>query len=336
VVQPIPPGALSTLEGFADVDMFPLVDRRPTRAELMSGASRVDYLLCLGENVVDHEVIQSASRLRMIGVMEIFPLSIDIETASARSIPVAGLPHSPEITETTAEWTFLLLGALSWRLGENQRLLRDGSWVQYQSQALPADRLRGRTLGLVGLGAIGKAVARRARVFDMDVIYSDPVRLDDWEEHDLGVGWRPLEVLFSEADVVTLCLTLTRETDGLVGESLISRMKPDSILVNTARGRVLDEEALADALERGAIRGAALDVHRLEWPDHHPQPNPRLMSMPNVILTPHIGTSARQTREWMATEVVENIRRHHQGLRPHNVLNPEVFGESPLQTERIG
>jgi glyoxylate reductase len=336
VVQPIPPGALGTLEEFADVDMFPLLDRRPTRDELAAGASDADYLLCLGENIVDRELIDAASRLRMIGVMEIFPLSIDIESASKRSIPVAGLPHSPEITETTAEWTFLLIGALSWRIGETQRLLQEGKWVQYQSQTLPADRLRGRTLGLVGLGAIGKAVARRAAVFGMEILYTDPARLDDWEEHDMGIGWRPLEDLFSEADVVTLCLTLTRETDGLIGARLISRMKPDSILINTARGRVLDEEALADALENGAIRGAALDVHRLEWPDHHPQPNPRLMSMPNVILTPHVGTSARQTREWMASQVVENIRRHHLGQRPQNLLNPEVFGESPLETERIG
>jgi glyoxylate reductase len=336
VVQPIPSGSLRRLETFADVEMFPHLDKRPSLDEIASKAVGAQYLFALGENFIDRTVIDVARQLKMIGVMEIFPLSIDLEAATEHAIPVAGLPHSAEITETTAEWTFTLLSALSWRLVEAERLLRDGLWVQYQSNALAGDRLRDRTLGIVGLGAIGRGVARRARASGMHVLYADLEPLPPPEEHDLGISRRDLGDLFAESDVVVLCLSLTEDTAGLIGAELIGRMKPDAILINTARGRVLDESALADALEDGRLRGAALDVHSKEWPEHHPTPNPRLLALPNVIMTPHVGTSARQTREWMSSQVVENIHRHHSGYRPLNVLNPEVYGEPPLRHRRIG
>lgn len=336
IVQPIPPEPLERLRRLAEVDMFPHLDRRAEPSEIVEGVAEADYVFAIGENWIDAEVIAGARKLRMIGVMEIFPLAVDLDAATARGIPVTGLPHSSEITETTAEFTFALIGALSWRIVEADRFLREGQWIQYQSVVLPTDRLRGATLGVVGLGAIGRGVARRAQAAGMRIIYNDKTPLPASTEQALGVFWREIGDLFAEADVVVLSLALTSQTVDLVGAELISHMKPDALLVNTSRGRVLDEEALADALEEGRIRGAALDVHAWELPDHAPTPNPRLLALPNVILTPHIGTSARRNREWMAAQVVRNFELHLEGKRPLHVLNPEVYGEPPLDHERIG
>lgn len=336
VVQPIPGGALERLRKFAKVEMFPHLDRRATPDEIVAGVADADYIFAVGENPIDRRTIEAAPHLKMIGVMEIFPLAVDIAAATEREIPVTGLPHNAEITETTAEWTFTLMSALSWRLTEAERQLREGRWIQYQTVDLATDRLRGRTLGLVGLGAIGRGVARRALVSGMQILYTDRAPLPAVIEQGLGVFWREIGDLFAEADVIVLSLILTSETVGLIGAELLNRMKPDAILVNTSRGRILDESALADVLEAGLIRGAALDVHGKEWPEHRPAAEPRLLDLPNVILTPHIGTSARQTREWMATQVVRNIELHNAGSRPLHVLNPEVYGEPPLEQERIG
>jgi phosphoglycerate dehydrogenase-like enzyme len=156
-------------------------------------------------------------------------------------------------------------------------------------------------------------------------------------EASLGVAWRDLEALFADADVVALCATLTRTTDGLVGADLIGRMRRGAVLINTSRGRVLDEHALADALEDGRLAAAGLDVYRREVP--HPDPGPtdeRLLAMDDVVLTPHIGTSARETREWMAGQVVDAILDHLRGRRPATLLNPEVYGGERRPGDRIG
>jgi phosphoglycerate dehydrogenase-like enzyme len=335
VVQPAPPGPLERLAEVTDVEMFGELGRRPTVDELAAGIRDADYLFALGENRIDADLLTHATRLCMIAVMEIFPVAIDLGAATARGIPVTGLPSSSEITETTAEFTFALLSALSWRIPRADRFLREGRWVQYQTLALPTDRLRGATLGVVGLGAIGRGVARRAQANGMRVLYTDRAPFPAATEQALQVYWREIEDLFAEADVVVLSTILTTETVGLVGADLLARMKPDALLVNTSRGRVLDEGALADALEAGRLAGAALDVFEHELPDHEPGPDPRLLERDDVILTPHIGTSARQNRDWMAQQVVTNILRHHDGHRPRHVLNPEVYGEDPLDPERI-
>jgi phosphoglycerate dehydrogenase-like enzyme len=286
--------------------------------------------------VIDAGLIAGAPELRLIATMEIFPLSIDFAAATGRGIPVTGLAHSREITETTAEFTFALMSALSWRIPQAMRMLGEGRWVQYQSMVLPADLMRGGTLGIVGLGAVGRGVARRAQANGMRVLYTDRQPLGAGTEQGLDVYWREIEDLFSEADIVVLTLALTRATRNLVDARLLSYLRPHALLVNTSRGDVLDESALADALEGGRLAGAALDVYRHELPDHDPHPDPRLLDLPNVILTPHIGTSARQNRCWMAQQVVANILRHHRGERPRHVLNPEVYGEPPLRLDRIG
>lgn len=336
VVQPVPPEPLEQLKEHAEIDLFPHLDRRATREEMLAGMAKADYVFALGENPIDAAMLDAAPRLKLIAVMEIFPVAIDIDAATARGLPVTGLPHSSEITDTTAEFTFGLMLATAWRIPENERLLRSGGWRQYQTRTLPTTRLWDKTVGIVGLGAIGRGVARLARAARMRVLYSDRARFAPEQEAELGAEWRELKPLFAEADFVVLTPTLTESSRDLVDADLIGAMKPDAILVNTSRGLVLDEAALVDALQRGAIRGAGLDVYRHEFPGPKPGPDPRLFEFENVVLTPHIGTSAHETRRWMAQQVVDNIVAHMEGRPLRWVLNPELFGEPPIASERIG
>lgn len=336
VVQPVAPEPLEVLAQHAEIDMFPHLDRRATRQEMMAGVTQADYVFALGENPIDAEMIDKAKRLKMIAVMEIFPLVLDIGAATRRGIPVSGLPHATEITDTTAEFTFALIMATAWRIPEAERLLRAGGWRQYQSRMLPAQRLWGKTLGIVGLGAIARGVARMASAARMRVLYTDRARLGADVEAETGAEWRDIKALFAESDIVVLTPTLTESSKDLVGRELLSLMKPEALLINTSRGLVLDESALADALERGAIRGAGLDVYRSEFPGPNPGPDPRLLAFENVVLTPHMGTSAEETRAWMAQQVVDDILRHMRGEPPRLLLNPEVAGAPRQATERIG
>jgi phosphoglycerate dehydrogenase-like enzyme len=336
VVQPVASEPIEHLAKHAEIEMFPHLDRQATRAEMSAGLAAADYVFALGENPIDAEMIAAATRLKMIAVMEIFPVRIDIAAATAKGIPVTGLPPAEEITDTTGEFTFGLIMATSWRIPEADKLLRAGGWRQYQTRTLPTQRLWGKTLGIVGLGKIGRGVARFANAARMKVIYTDRARFDPSVEEAVGAEWREIGDLFAEADIVSLTTTLTRETRGLVGADLLGRMKPTALLVNTSRGPVLDESALVDALQSGRIRGAGLDVYTVEIPEPNHGPDPRLLAFDNVVLTPHIGTSAEETRRWMARQVVDNILDHINGRELSCLLNPEVVGKPPLASERIG
>ena len=198
-------------------------------------------------------------------------------------------------------------------------------------------RIYDKTLGILGLGKIGKSLARRAQGCGMRVLYTKRTRLSPEEENHLHVEWRELEDLFREADVLALTPTLTPGSKGLVGERLLSLMKPTAILINTSRGAVVDEKALTKALKEGWIRGAGLDVFEREFPNPDPGPFSGLLELPNAVVTPHIGSAARETREAMALRTVENLEAMIQGRRPPDLLNPEVFGEPPRDTgDRIG
>jgi phosphoglycerate dehydrogenase-like enzyme len=187
------------------------------------------------------------------------------------------------------------------------------------------------------MGQIGQLIARKAAACDMKIIYNKRAPLSSAEEIALGgAEYRSLEDLFMEADFILLTPALTKDTKGLVGERLIALMKPSAILVNTSRGAVLDEAALEQALREQRIRGAALDVYRTEVPEPNPGPLEGLKSLPNVVLTPHMGSAARETREEMALYAVKNIERFLAGERPFNIFNPEVYGEAARRDERIG
>ena len=336
IPQLIPEVALDRLKKVAEVEFFPSMDRVITPGELLKAVKGKNYLYALAEIPFTAEVIDTAlPDLKGIAAMYIFPKFVDIKTATQRGIPVTGIPNM--LVETTAEFTFALLIGTAWRLPEGDRLLREKRWKQYQSMDFLTTRIFDKTLGIVGLGKIGKSLARRAQGCGMKVIYTKRTRLSADEESHLQVEWRELEDLFREADIVALTPTLTPGSKGLVGERLLSMMKQTAILINTSRGAVVDEKALAKALKEGRIRGAGLDVYEREFPNPDPGPFSGLLELPNVVVTPHIGSAARETREAMALRTVENLEAMIQGRRPPDLLNPEVFGEPPRDTgDRIG
>jgi glyoxylate reductase len=336
IPQPIPEVALTRLKTMADVEVYPYLDRVISHEELLKAVKGKHYLYALGEIPYPEKVIDAAlPDLKGIAAMYIFPKFVDIKAATRRGIPVTGIPNM--LVETTAEFTFALMIGTAWRLPEADRYLREKQWRQYQSQAFLGTRIFDKTLGIVGLGKIGKALAKKAQGCGMRVIYTKRNRLSPREEAELSVEWRGLEDLFREADIVALTPMLTPSSKGLVGERLLSLMKPTAILINTSRGAVLDEQALAKALREGRIRGAGLDVFERDFPAPDPGPFPDLLALPNVVLTPHIGSAARETREEMALRTVDNIEAMIRGKRPPDLLNPEVFGEPPLDTgDRIG
>jgi glyoxylate reductase len=336
IPQPVPEVAVERLKKVAEVEIFPYVDRMISPEELLKAVKGKNYLYALGEIPYTAEVIDAAlPTLKGIAAMYIFPKFVDIKAATDRGIPVTGIPNM--LVETTAEFTFALMIGTAWRLPEGDRVLREKQWKQYQSMAFLTTRVFDKTLGIVGLGKIGKALAKKAQGCGMRIVYTKRTRLSTREEAELNVEWRELEDLFREADIVALTPTLTPSSKGLVGEHLLSLMKPTAILINTSRGAVVDEKALAKALKEGWIRGAGLDVFEQELPHPDPGPVSGLLELPNVVLTPHVGSGARETREEMALRTVENLEAMIEGRRPPDLLNPEVLGEAPRNTgDRIG
>ncbi|HUP17026.1 MAG TPA: NAD(P)-dependent oxidoreductase, partial [Acidimicrobiia bacterium] len=303
--------------------------------EVLAAVVDQDILYALGEIPYDARIIAAAADLKLIAAMHASAKFVDREAASKRGIPITLIPN--RIAKTTAEFTFALLMATAWRLPEADGFLRAGDWKQNQSMAFLGTRLFDKTLGIVGLGTVGTDVAIKARACGMKIIYTKRHRLSPAEEASLGADYRTLTDLFMEADFIALTPALTKDTKGMVTADLIAMMKPNAILINTSRGHVIDEGALTQALVEGRIRGAGLDVYENEIPDVDvPGPTEILKSLPNVVLTPHIGTAARETREEMALRTVENIERFLDGKRPLDILNPEVYGEAATRDERIG
>ena len=336
VPQPIPEAAAELLQELGEVTIYPHVDRQIPRAELLEAVRDKNILYAVGEVPYDAELIEAATELQFIAAMHASAKFVDFAAATAKNVPVAGIP-SVGLAKTTAEFTFALLMSTAWRLPEADTFLREGRWQQNQSMAFMGTRLYGKTLGIVGMGKIGQLIARKAAACDMHIIYTKRTRLSTAEEIAIGSAeYRAIEDLFMEADFIALTPMLTKETKGLVNDQLISLMKPSAILINTSRGPVLDEVALEKALREKRIRGAALDVYQTEVPEPNPGPIEGLKTLPNVILTPHMGSAARETREEMALRTVQNIKRFIAGERPFDVFNPEVYGEAAIKDDRIG
>lgn len=335
IPQPIPGPAEERLRESCDVRIYPHSDRRIPTQELLEAVHDAEILYALGEIPYDAEVMDAAPKLRFIAAMHAAATFVDQAEATRRGIPVSGIPK--RISKTTAEFTFALLMATAWRIPEADTFLREDRWRQNQSMAFLGTRLYDKTLGIVGMGAIGADLAGKARGCGMDVIYNKRSPLSPIEEQALGLEYRSLDDLFRESDFVALTPALTKVTKGMVNTELLALMKPSAILINTSRGPVVDEQALENALAEGRIRGAGIDVYEREIPEFEvPGPSERFKGLPNVVLTPHIGTAARETREEMAHRTIDNIERFLAGQRPLDVLNPDVYGEAARQTEVIG
>lgn len=318
ISQPIPASALDRLRTMAEVEMGEDSGRIMSRAELLERVRRAECLFHLMHDTVDAEVIAAGHDLRIIASMAIVPATVDVAAATARRIPVTTIP--PIVTEATADLHWALILAVARRVVEADGALRRGIFPGSQSLHFAGAAVHGKTLGIVGLGRIGRAVARRARGFDMAILYTKRSRLSEAEERDLGVTYVPLDDLLRRADFVSLNAAFTRETYHLIGARELSLMKPTAFLINTARGPMVDEAALVEALRARRIGGAGLDVFEEE-----PWVHPDLPSLDRVTLTPHLGSAVGELRETMAHIVVDNILAVTKGERPPNLYNPEVY-----------
>ena len=319
ITQPVAESAIDRLRAVADVELNPDTLHKVTKGELLERIPQLDFLFCLLHDKVDREVIAAGKRLRAIASMKITPSDIDVAAATARKLPVTVI--SPIVTEATADMHFALLLAVARRVVEGDQLLRSGIFPGAQSAHLLGSYAYGKTIGLIGGGGrIGKAVAKRAQGFSMKTIYWTPRRKPESEEREAGLTYVPYDQLLAESDFVSVHAPLNEGTRHLVGERELRLVKPSAFLVNTARGPIVDEKALVRALKEHRLAGAGLDVY-----ENEPEVEPELLTMKNVVLTPHLGSAVAELREVMANVVVDNILAVLAGKRPPNCCNPEIY-----------
>ena len=293
-------------------------DRPMERQQLLSRIGDRDGLLCMITDAVDDELLGRAPRLKMIANMGVGYNHIDIAAATRRGIPVSNTPGV--LTDATADLAFTLILAVARRVVEGDRRVREGKFKLWAPFLFLGREVSGKTLGIVGFGRIGRAVARRAAGFGMRVLYHNRSRLTPAEERESQAEYADLNKLLAQADFVSLHVPLSGETRHLIGAAELSRMKPTAYLINTARGPVVDEVALLATLQRGMIAGAGLDVY-----ENEPALTPGLADLPNVVLLPHVGSATLETRTAMAAMAARNLIAGLDGQRPPNLVNPEVL-----------
>ena len=290
---------------------------RPPREEVLRRVKDKEGLICLLTEKVNDELLQAATKLKIAANVAVGFDNIDVAACTRRGVIATNTPGV--LDETTADFAWTLLMAVARRLGEGDALARSGDWKGWDLDQLVGTDVWGKTLGIVGFGRIGKAMARRASGFQMKVIYTDAVRATAEAEQELRAEYRDINALLAESDFISIHTPLLPETRGLFNAAKFERMKRTAFLVNTSRGPVVDEAALVAALESGKIAGAALDVFEKE-PAIHPGLNRR-----NVVLAPHIASASLETRTKMACMAAENVIAAFEGRRPANILNPEVL-----------
>ena len=318
VTQPIAESALDRLREVADVEVNPDSSRVLAKDKLIDGVKRADILLCLLHDTIDREVLTANPDLKAVSSMNITQDHIDLAAASERGIPVANIPAI--VTDATADIAFGLLLAVARNIALGDRLFRQGVYPGSQSNHFAGHAVTGKTLGLIGFGRIGQAVARRGSGFGMKIVYYDPCRLAAEDERGFSVVYRDFDDLLREADFVSLHPRLTPDTRQLMSDGQFSLMKATAFVINTSRGPVIDEAALVRALKSGRIAGAGLDVY-----EHEPKVAPELVAMPNVVLTPHLGSAVLELREDMAHIVVDNTIALIEGRPPVSCFNPQVL-----------
>jgi glyoxylate reductase len=318
VTQPIAESALARLREVAEVEVNPDSSRVLDKDKLIAAVKRCDILISLLHDTVDADVLAANPALKAVSSMNITQDRIDLGEATRRGIPVTNIPAV--VTDATADIGFGLLLAVARNIALGDKLFRNGVYPGSQSNHLAGAAVSGRTLGLVGFGRIGQAMARRGRGFDMNIIYADPRRLPAEEEEKLAAGYRSVDDLLREADFVSLHPQLSPDTRHLMSDRQFALMKPSAFVINTSRGPVIDETALVRALKNKKIAGAGLDVF-----EHEPQLSPELAAMANVVLTPHLGSAVLSLRESMANVVADNTIALIEGKPPVSCLNPQVL-----------
>lgn len=290
------------------------------REELLTTVADVDALVCLPSERIDAELLDAAPKLRVVSNYAVGFNNIDVDAATERGVMVTNTPDV--VTDATADLAWAILMAIARDIRVVDRFARSGEWKEWRPEAFMAADITGTTLGIVGLGRIGQAMARRAAGFDMRVVYSDVHRAGREIERRLGAEFVERDTLLREADFVTLHVPLNEATHHLIGEGELSLMKPTAYLINAARGPIVDEQALVRALRSHEIAGAALDVY-----ENEPRLAEGLAVLDNVILIPHLGANSRHARDRMAEMTVENVVAVLLGEAPPNLVNPEVLSK---------
>jgi glyoxylate reductase len=293
---------------------------RPAREEVMRRVRDKEGLVCLLTEKINEEFLMAAPKLRIAANVAVGFDNIDVAACTKRGVVASNTPGV--LDETTADFAWTLLMAVARRLSEGEALARSGNWKNWDLDQLVGTDVWGKTLGIVGFGRIGRAMARRASGFQMKVIYADAMRAPADVEKALNAEFREMNALLAESDFVSVHVPLLPETRGLFDAPKFYRMKPTAFLINTARGPVVDEAALVAALEAGKIAGAGLDVYENE-PFIHPG-----LKRANVVLAPHMASASLETRTKMACIAAENVVALFTGQRPPNILNPEVLKSS--------
>lgn len=308
---------LDLINDFCAAEVWP-DELPPGQSDLLERVRGVDGLLCLLTDRVDAEVLEAAGPgLKVVSNYAVGVDNVDLAAATARGIPVGNTPGV--LTDATADLTFALLLAAARRVVEGDRLVKAGGWKTWGPAFMLGADLNGRTLGILGFGRIGRAVARRGAGFGLRILYTDPGPADP--EPGLEAAPVDFETLLREADFLSLHCPLTEATRGLMNAAAFERMKRTAVLVNTARGPVVDQAALYEALASGRIFAAALDVTN---PEPLPADSP-LLTLENCIVVPHIASASWQTRERMSLMAAENLIAGLKGERLPNCVNPAVY-----------
>ncbi len=286
-------------------------DRALNRTELLQSVADTDVFVPTITDMVDADLINSAGpRLKLIANFGAGFDHIDLHAAHERGIMVTNTPGV--LTQDTADMTMALILSVPRRLGEGEKMMRAGDWDGWKPSGMLGHRVNGKTLGIIGMGRIGRAIATRARGFGIKTLYHNRRRLPEDVEAELGARFAPdLDTLMAESDIVSLNCPHTAETHHLINARRLALMKPDAYLINTARGDIVEEDALITALETGQIAGAGLDVYA-----HEPSVDPRLLRLSNTVLLPHMGSATYEGRAAMGEKVIANIRAWVDGHRP--------------------
>ena len=320
VTRKVPEQALEILRSVAEVSVWDREDVPPPRQVILRELAQADGVFSLLTDRIDAEVMAAAPRLKVISNFAVGFDNVDIPAATKRGIVVT---HTPDVlTETVADFTVCLMLAAARRLVEADRYTRDGKWKTWEPLLLAGQDIHHATLGLIGLGRIGAAVARRAQGFGMQVLYYDVVRREDLER-SLSITHRSLDDVLRDSDVISVHVPLSEQTRHLIGRAQFALMKNTAVFVNTSRGPVVDQAALTQALASRRIFAAGIDVFEQE----PVSPDDPLLKLDNVIVVPHIASASIPTRIRMATLAAENLVAVLQGKRPPNPVNPEVLAK---------
>jgi glyoxylate reductase len=326
----------------ADVTVYPHLDRMISMDEMLGAAKRNDYLLALHENFIPAEVLRINPALQGVGILGGNSSMVDYDVALELKIPVLSISRemvpNGGPSRNTADLTVAMVLNLAYRVIEADRYTHAGKFKQNQTMALMGIGCPGKTVGFIGLGAMGDYMAPVFRALGMKMLYTKRTRLVPAREAELGVTWvTDMNVIFKESDFVVVACSLTHETVEMIKSKHFALMKPTAFFINTARGRIVVERDLIEALRAKKIAGAALDVYETEPPERWEVEVPQeLCDMSNVILTPHNGGATWQTRGYLLNDIAKGIAALIKGERPPNLINPEIYGGPRLHPDLYG